>query len=261
MCGIFGFALREPVVLSEVFAVLERLEVHQYPGEMKPVGGFGAGIAVLADNGQIVLEKVGKVGGSPARSLSGIVRLHEGRVLVGHVRMPSPEFMDSASFRETAQPYVARQGDIAAVSVHNGRVENYRKLREKLGESLILESEQRAELIDSEVIPHLFMQMLRENATADKALDRFFSSLEGNNTVSLLQITRRDNAFMYFVHKGKTRGLRVWTNHYGELVFCSRKEPLTEFFIGLLEKRGFVEKVSVRWQENAETKLLFPISP
>ena len=259
MCGIFGFALREPVALSEVFAVLQRLEVHQYPGELRPVGGFGAGVAVLADDGQIALEKVGKIGNSPARSLSETVRFGGARVLFGHVRMPSPEFLGSAGFRETAQPYVVRQGDVTVVSVHNGKVENYKKLRENLGESRVLESERRAELIDSEVVPHLFAQLLRENATVDEALDRFFSSLEGNNTVGLLQVTSSGDAFLHFVHKGRTRGFRVWINHDGELVFCSRREPLTEYFVDLLKKGDFTERVSIGWQEPAETKLSFPV--
>jgi glucosamine 6-phosphate synthetase-like amidotransferase/phosphosugar isomerase protein len=260
MCGIFGFALKEPVVLSEVFAVLEKLEVHQYPNESKPVGGFGAGVAVLADDGQVALKKVGKVSGSPAKSLSEIVELREARVLVGHVRMPSPEFVGSAGFRETAQPYVTEQGDVAVVSVHNGKLENYKELRAKLGHSCVFESERKAELIDSEVVPHFFAQLLTENATVDKALDKLLSGLEGNNTVGLLHVARK-GAFLHFVHKGKTRGLRVWVNHNSELVFCSRKEPLTGFFVDLLKKGGFTEKASIGWQEDARLKLSFPIGP
>ena len=40
MCGIFGFTLTQTVPLSRVFRLLEKLEVHQYPHEPKPVGGY-----------------------------------------------------------------------------------------------------------------------------------------------------------------------------------------------------------------------------
>jgi hypothetical protein len=42
MCGIFGFALTKPVPLVKIFRVLEKLEVHKYSEETKPVAGYGA---------------------------------------------------------------------------------------------------------------------------------------------------------------------------------------------------------------------------
>jgi glutamine phosphoribosylpyrophosphate amidotransferase len=133
MCGIFGFVLNRPVPLVKVFKVLAKLEVHQYPHEPKPVGGFGAGIAVLGSNGKVLFEKVGHVGGSPVKRLSQIVNVDVARVLVGHVRMPSPQFVETAKFKETAQPYVTRCFDeLTLVSAHNGNVANYKALREKM---------------------------------------------------------------------------------------------------------------------------------
>jgi glucosamine 6-phosphate synthetase-like amidotransferase/phosphosugar isomerase protein len=41
------------------------------------------------------------------------------------------------------------------VSAHNGNVTNYKFIKERLGGKHLFESE-RAELIDSEVMPHLF---------------------------------------------------------------------------------------------------------
>jgi len=118
MCGIFGFALKTRVPMARVFKVLEKLEVHQYPQELRSVGGYGAGVAILEDEGSFVFEKVGKVGASPARCLSEIVKISEASVLVGHVRMPSPQFMETARFKETAQPYVTRcYGGLMIVSV------------------------------------------------------------------------------------------------------------------------------------------------
>lgn len=52
MCGILGFALKKPTAMENVLTLLENLEAHQYPDEPKPVGGYGAGIAVLRGNAE-----------------------------------------------------------------------------------------------------------------------------------------------------------------------------------------------------------------
>jgi len=258
MCGVFGFALKEQVSLSKVFKLLERLEAHQYLEELKPVGGFGAGVAVL-EKGDVLFEKVGKVGdASPVRRLAEIFGIEDASILVGHVRMPSPEFMSSARFRETAQPYVV-QHDLGqvVVSVHNGKVENYKELRAGLGDACIFESD-RVGLIDSEVVPHLFARLLDEKQDNEKALDALFDSLKGSNAIALLQVDE-ENAFMHFVHMGATRGLSIWTNDGGELIFCSRIEPLKEVFGDILNEGGFREHVCIRWQEKKNLKLSFCI--
>jgi glucosamine--fructose-6-phosphate aminotransferase (isomerizing) len=259
MCGIFGFALTKPVPMVKVFKILEKLEVHQYPQEPRPVGGYGAGIAILEDDGRIVFEKVGKIGDSPARCLSKIVKINEASVLVGHVRMPSPQFMETAKFKETAQPYVARcYRGLTVVSAHNGTVTNFREIREKLDKTHIFESE-KVELIDSEIIPHIFEEILREKQDADEALYELFCALQGSNAIALLQVGE-ENVFLNFVHKGETRGLTIWTNERNELIFCSRREPLTEEFGEILSKGEFKEKISIGYHEDASFKLSHPLN-
>lgn len=175
MCGIFGFMLIKPIDMAKVFRVLEKLEVHQYPSEQKTVGGYGAGVAVLRDDGNILLKKVGKVFGSPAKRLSEIVEISEVSVLIGHVRMPSPRFMKTTSLKDTAQPYLACcYPNLKVVSVHNGNLVNYKEIREKLSEVHTFESE-KIELIDSEVLPHFFEELLKDKA--DEALDTLFPAL------------------------------------------------------------------------------------
>jgi glucosamine 6-phosphate synthetase-like amidotransferase/phosphosugar isomerase protein len=259
MCGIFGFALRKPISLARVFRLLEKLEVHQYPNEPKPVGGYGAGVAILTDEGDIILEKVGKVSDSPARSLSEIVNIDEASVLVGHVRMPSPEFMESAKFKETAQPYIVElDPNLTIISAHNGKVENYKELRERLSGKHVLESE-KVELIDSEVIPHYFEELLNEAGSIDEALYRLFCALQGSNAIVMLQ-TDEENTFLHLIHKGKTRGLTVWTNEQNEVIFCSRKEPLIEEFSTILDRGKFREKISIPYREDAGLKLSYQLT-
>jgi glucosamine 6-phosphate synthetase-like amidotransferase/phosphosugar isomerase protein len=259
VCGIFGFTLTEPVSLTKAFKVLEKLEVHQYPNETKPVGGYGAGLAVLRKDGSILLEKIGKAdAASPVRRLSRIVKAKEAAVLVAHVRMPSPQFMETARFRETAQPYATEcYRDLTIVSAHNGYIENYKIIREKLDKTHVLECE-RVELVDSEVIPHYFEELLREKGDTGEALDALHSSLEGRMALSLLQVGNK-GVFLHLVHKGKTRGLVVWTNSSGEVVFCSRKEPLTAEFADVLAEGTFEEKVSIPWEKQKDMIISYAI--
>lgn len=260
MCGILGFAVRRHVPLAEVFKILEKLEVHRYPEEPNPVGGYGAGIAILKDDGRVYLEKTGKVGDdSPAKRLSKLLKVGAASVLVGHVRFPSKEFMQTAKFRETAQPYVARcYSGLTVVSAHNGYVANYEEIRRQLGEGHMFESGS-VGIIDSEVIPHFFEEMLMEKTRVNDALEAAFTGLEGSNIACILQ-TGAEGSSLHFIYKGKGRGLTVWSNEQGEIVFCSRKEPLLAEFKDTLVQGKFKEKVSIRWREEANLKLSFPIS-
>jgi glucosamine 6-phosphate synthetase-like amidotransferase/phosphosugar isomerase protein len=249
MCGIFGFSFEKPISTERVFRLLQKLETHQLPEEKSPLGGFGAGVAILLDDGTVLVEKVGKSGKSPAGLLPEIVNVKKARVLLGHVRMPSPEFMTTANLKETAQPYVvARDPNLTVASVHNGKMENYREVRSKLGTEHVFESE-KSELIDSEVIPHYFEEILSEKEDVNQAVYEYFCALKGSNAVALLQVGE-ENSFIHLFHKGLTRGLSVWTNNRNELVFCSRRAPLVEEFGTLLARRHFREKVFIGYHED-----------
>jgi glucosamine 6-phosphate synthetase-like amidotransferase/phosphosugar isomerase protein len=250
MCGIFGFSTMRPVSMDSVFRILQKLEVHQLPQEPLPLGGYGAGVAILLDDGTVLVEKVGKIDKSPAELLAGIVNVKKASVLLGHVRMPSPEFMNTAKFKETAQPYVVeRNPELTVASVHNGKMENYVEVRSKLGAGHVFESE-KYQLIDSEVIPHFFEEMLSEKKDTSQVLYEYFCALKGSNTAAILQIGE-ENSFMHIVHKGQTRGLTVWTNEKNEIIFCSRKAPLIEEFGAILTKGDFKEKVFIGYHEEA----------
>jgi glucosamine 6-phosphate synthetase-like amidotransferase/phosphosugar isomerase protein len=258
MCGIFGFVMKKPLALTQVFRVLQKLEVSQYSGEAQPVGGYGAGVAVLLDDGTILSEKVGKTAGSPAGRLAEMMKakLAEASVLIGHVRFPSPEFLNTAKFKEVAQPYVGQfEKDLTIASVHNGRVENYRELREKLKEH-VFESDKFG-FVDSEIIPHYFSELINEIETVDEALYELLCTLKGSNSVAILHVDK-ENAFLHLIHKGKTRGLTVWANEKNEVIFCSRPEPVMEEFSRILARDKFKEKALIKWREDAGLKLSFP---
>ena len=73
----------------------------------------------------------------------------------------------------------------------------------------------------------------------------------------MLQVDE-ENAFLHLIFKGKARGLKVWTNDKGEVIFCSRPEPVEEEFKALLAIGKFTEKVTINWKEDAGLKLSFP---
>lgn len=260
MCGIFGFAFLKPVSMEKVFRVLQKLEVHKLPEEPLPVGGYGAGVAVLLDDGTVLVQKVGKIDDSPAEHLSRKVNVKKASVLLGHVRMPSPEFMKTAKLKETAQPYVVeRDPKLTVASVHNGKLENYEEIRKRLGSEHVFESE-KFELIDSEVVPHFFEEILSETEDANQALYDLFSSIKGPNSAAILQVGEEDS-FMHLIHKGKTRGLTVWTNERNEIIFCSRKAPLIEEFGRTLARNGFREKIFIGYRDNIGLVLSHQLQP
>ena len=250
MCGIFGFALHKPVRVHETIELLKVLERHQIEGEKYPLGGYGAGIAFLTSKGEVKVVKVGKVAGSPSEKLYEMVSEDSTRVLIGHVRFPSPEFMHTSVFKETTQPYVTKCfSDLTVISAHNGKVANFKQLREKLKFNHIFESE-KVEFIDSEVIPHLFEEQIVRNSSAENALDTLFTAIKGNNTAALLQLSGSEEGFLHLFHKGETRGLTVWTNKQGEILFCSRKAVAKETsFRPLLLERNFNTMFSVAYHE------------
>jgi glucosamine 6-phosphate synthetase-like amidotransferase/phosphosugar isomerase protein len=259
MCGIFGFILKKPLSMNKVFQILKKLESSQYPGEDQPVGGYGAGVAVMLPDGNILSEKVGKTSAdSPVMQLAEAFKkkIGEAQVLIGHVRYPSQELMSTVKFKEAAQPYVENfEKNFSVVSAHNGNVENYKELKAKLKDH-VFESEQIG-FVDSEIIPHYFGEMLNEMKDNDAAAYELLSAIKGSSAIALLQIDEEE-AFLHLIHKGKVRGLTVWTNEKNEVIFCSRPEPVEEELKSLLAINNFKEKVKINWKEDAGLKLSFP---
>lgn len=160
-------------------------------------------------------------------------------------------------YREAAQPYVENfEKDLTIVCAHNGYVENYKELQTKL-KTHVFESE-KIGLIDSETVPHYFGEMINELESTDAALYELLNAIKGSNAAGLLQIDE-ENAFLHLIYKGSARGLIVWTNDKGEVIFCSRPEPVKDELSELLVKGRFMEKIVINWKEDAGLKLSFPI--
>lgn len=255
MCGIFGYFCRSPVSMKNVLELLRILEAHQYKdqGEKRPVGGHGAGVSFLDDSGEMVVYKIGNTNGSPVRDLSRIKEAAQAKstIVLAHVRHASPHLMDTIRYDEAAQPYKAEcLGLPEVISAHNGEMENYIRIREDLSREHFFESEA-VKLNDAEVIPHIFEENLMMYFDEVEARKRTFEAMKGNNTIVVISRSEGKDR-VHVLHKGSTRGMYVWKNERGEILLCSREEPLQQVFGDVLKKGSFHKDLSIKWKENRE---------
>jgi hypothetical protein len=101
--------------------------------------------------------------------------------------------------------------------------------------------------------------LLNETDDVNEAVYMLFCALQGSSAIAMLQVDE-ENVFLHLIHKGKTRGLTVWTNEKNEVIFCSRKEPLIEEFTKMLAKGKFREKISIPYREDVGLKLSYQLT-
>jgi len=257
VCGIFGYLLKEPLDLTYTLEILKKLEVYSYPGRPNPIGGHGAGVSYLTPEGKVFLRKVGKTNGLPAADLVSSLEVKgvSPTVLLSHVRRASPQFNETVKYSECTQPYKAECiGGTTVVSIHNGFLRNYVELRDGLSVLHRYESA-KVELIDSEVFPHIYEELV-EAEGAEKALERLFCATEGSATVALLSLKEGERA-LSLLHKNRTVGFNLWMNSDREVLFCSRWEPVEELLGDLLKRGGFKRKVFIDYGEIAGAYFCF----
>lgn len=147
MCGIVGFVGRRPAA-PILLEGLKRLEYRGYDS---------AGIGVLSPNGKLnIIREVGKIANLEKKLKKYPV---SGFVGISHVRWST----HGAPSEENAHPHTDCKGEI--VLVHNGIIENYHELRERLrarGHNFKSET-------DTEVLAHLFEDEIKrfERPTSD----------------------------------------------------------------------------------------------
>jgi glucosamine 6-phosphate synthetase-like amidotransferase/phosphosugar isomerase protein len=241
MCGIIGYVGSIQFSLDSCLDILKALEVEQLPIEPSPIGGHGAGLMVY-DGIRVLMEKVGGIGASPADDLRRIIydswKINFSRVILGHVRRASQVFTHTIPFKECTQPYIAEcLGEFKVVSVHNGFLKNYLDLKGRLKHKHKFESENIA-LIDSEVFPHLLEELILDYGDGVETAKMLFDSIEGGNTVAMMVFI--DGAIsLYVIHKGVTRGLALWRNSLGHVLFASRSYIVDKLAKGFLKENGF----------------------
>jgi glucosamine--fructose-6-phosphate aminotransferase (isomerizing) len=155
MCGIVGYIgdkNAQPILLN----ALGKLEYRGYDS---------CGIAI-ANSGIEVYKDVGRV-----KTLAKVLAPHAGRTGIGHTRWAT----HGEPSKVNAHPHCDCKGRIAVV--HNGTINNFMKLREKLAaEGHVLASE-----TDTEVIPHLIEKYY--DGDFEKAVAMALKEIEGSYTM------------------------------------------------------------------------------
>ncbi len=170
MCGIVGYVGNQQAP-QIVLQGLKRLEYRGYDS---------AGVAVLAQNGHIVIRRdIGKL--SNLEAMLQDMPLH-GNVGIGHTRWAT----HGAPTQRNAHPHMSM--DARVVLVHNGIVENYYQLREELqAEGVRFESE-----TDTEVIVQLVERHMGNGVALEEAVRQTLLLLEGANAVVVMAIDAPD---------------------------------------------------------------------
>jgi len=157
MCGIIGYCGKKPA-LPIIIEGLKRLEYRGYDS---------AGVASLCDNELLVKKDAGKV--------DEVIHKHNlaslpGNVAIGHTRWAT----HGGVTQFNAHPHSDCRGRVAVV--HNGIIENNQELRHELtekGHKFVSET-------DTEVIPHLLEEELKNGCSLEKAVLNVVPKLEGS---------------------------------------------------------------------------------
>src|SRR6476659_956556 len=163
MCGIFGYVGNKQVV-PLIIDGLRKLEYRGYDS---------AGIAVV-ENGKLKITRAdGKL-----RNLETALQENPRSVTygVGHTRWAT----HGRPTEENAHPHRDCTGRV--VVVHNGIIENYLQLKERLRKSdhrFVTET-------DTEIIAHLVEEHLRQHNTFEQAVRAAVSELRGIFALSII---------------------------------------------------------------------------
>ena len=163
MCGIVGY-IGDKDAVGVIVDGLKRLEYRGYDS---------AGVAVLGPEGLEVRRAAGRT-----KVLEGLLRERpvHGRIGIGHTRWAT----HGRPTDDNAHPHTDGSGTL--VVVHNGIIENYLPIKERLSaEGHVFTSE-----TDTEVIAHLIERHLKDTPRLDDAVRRALRELRGSYAIVVL---------------------------------------------------------------------------
>ena len=205
MCGIVGYLGHKeawPIVLTG----LQRLEYRGYDS---------AGIAIISPSGQLEVHKsVGKVRKIEIPQMTGSPKGHLG---LGHTRWATHGKPTDAN----AHPHTDCSGEVAAV--HNGIVENYLQIKERLlcqGHTLTSET-------DSEVITHLIEEGLENGLSFEEAFASMGAQLQGSQAI--VAIRRGESGQKLLAMRLGNAGGIVVAHRPGESMVSSDLQAIAPF--------------------------------
>ncbi len=170
MCGIVGYVGNKQVV-PLIIDGLRKLEYRGYDS---------AGIAVVNDENNLEIRRAeGKL-----RNLEETIRLNpiDGTYGIGHTRWAT----HGRPTEENAHPHRDCSGRV--VVVHNGIIENYLQLKERLRKTdhrFVTET-------DTEIIAHLIEEYLKQDQSFEQAVRSTIGELRGIFALSIINADEQD---------------------------------------------------------------------
>lgn len=176
MCGIVGIVANKNVV-PEILDGLKKLEYRGYDS---------AGISLIQGDHITTTKKQGKI--ANLESAISKNKKFVGNIGIGHTRWAT----HGKPSEENSHPHLSE--DVAVV--HNGIIENYQELKEKLKKSGVKFVSQ----TDTEVIPHLISLHLKKSKNKKQAVLDAIAELHG--AFALAIIFKGEEDFMAIAKKG-----------------------------------------------------------
>jgi glutamine---fructose-6-phosphate transaminase (isomerizing) len=201
MCGIVGYIGQQqatPILLTG----LQRLEYRGYDS---------AGLALVGESGLQVKKQAGKVGDlAAAIGENGV----EGTLGVGHTRWATHGFPTDVN----AHPHASSNGDFALV--HNGIIENYAAIRERLTQKGYKFQSQ----TDTEALVHLIDEVRKSTGLPlEEAVRQALTQVHG--TYGIAVVSAEDEDLLIAARMGSPLILGVGE---GEFFIASDAAPLIE---------------------------------
>src|SRR5262245_30608526 len=163
MCGIVGY-IGDKSSIDIILEGLKRLEYRGYDS---------AGVAVVGAEGMQIRRAAGRI-----KVLEGLLRERpvRGSIGIGHTRWAT----HGRPTDENAHPHTDGSGNL--VVVHNGIIENYLPIKERLQ----AEGHRFSSETDTEVIAHLIERHLLDTPRLDEAVRRALRELRGSYAIVVL---------------------------------------------------------------------------
>src|SRR5437773_3301918 len=169
MCGIVGY-VGDKSAVSIIVEGLKRLEYRGYDS---------AGVAVLQAGKLEVRRAAGRI-----KALEGVLRERpvQGSLGIGHTRWAT----HGRPSEENAHPHTDCDG--ALVVVHNGILENYLEIKERL----LAEGHRFRSETDTEVLAHLVEHHLRATGRLDRAVRASLAEVRGSYAIGVVAAAAPD---------------------------------------------------------------------
>jgi glutamine---fructose-6-phosphate transaminase (isomerizing) len=210
MCGIFGSIMKTGTAAPVIHAGLKRLEYRGYDS----VG------QATVDDGKLFIKK-------DAGKIDDVHRLLDldampGRIGIGHTRWAT----HGAPYKVNAHPHTDCTEEIAVV--HNGIIENFAELKAELeAHGHVFKSK-----TDTEVVPHLVEEGLKNGLSLTEAVREAAKRLEGSYALAVVSTREPDK----IVCARKESPLVVGINE--SEVYCASDIPA---FLPLTKKALIIE--------------------